>query len=45
LAFNCFTFSGVETGGGDGKDAADSAAFGFFAFSGVEAAVAKAADF
>jgi hypothetical protein len=44
LAFECFTLSGVETGGGDGKVNAASTAFGFLAFSGGEAAVAKGAD-
>jgi hypothetical protein len=44
LAFECFTPSGVEAGGRDGKDAADSAAFDFFAFSVVEAEVIKGAD-
>jgi hypothetical protein len=42
LGLECFTFSGVEAGGRDGEDAAYSVAFGFLAFSGVEA-VAKGA--
>jgi hypothetical protein len=41
LAFDCFTFSGVERGGGvDNKAGSASVAFGLFAFSGVETVVA-----
>jgi hypothetical protein len=43
LAFNCFTFSAVETGGGDSKAGFPSTAFDLFTFSGVETAAAKGA--
>jgi hypothetical protein len=45
LAFELLAVSGMKTGGGGvDKVASASVAFGFFAFSGVETAVAKGAD-